>query len=160
MNGWDAVAAADDAVPEDEAPLQSTYTFWYYKRNSGSKAVRCCCYWKLLVIYDAQRVEVVLTLWLLLQESYEKSIKELGEFKSVRAARLTAALRWLIVYMRLTLSRGVYMQVQGFWRLYNHLMRPNDLSTMDYHLFKSGIKPMWEVRCNSTHRIRTASFRR
>lgn len=39
------------------------------------------------------------------------------------------------------------MQVQGFWRLYNHLVRPNDLpNTMDYHLFKTGIKPMWEVQ--------------
>lgn len=28
------------------------------------------------------------------------------------------------------------------------MMRPNDLpNTMDYHLFKTGIKPMWEVRC-------------
>jgi hypothetical protein len=54
------------------------------------------------------------------QESYEKSIKELGEFKTV----------------------------QGFWRLYNHLIRPNDLpNTTDYHLFKTGIKPMWEVCC-------------
>ncbi|RHZ30277.1 hypothetical protein DYB31_004388, partial [Aphanomyces astaci] len=52
------------------------------------------------------------------QESYEKSIKEISEFRTV----------------------------QGFWRVYNHLIRPNDLpNTTDYHLFKAGIKPMWEV---------------
>lgn len=46
-----------------------------------------------------------------------------------------------------THSMCVHLQVEGFWRLYNHMMRPNDLpNTMDYHLFKTGIKPMWEVR--------------
>ncbi|TYZ59211.1 hypothetical protein PybrP1_007144 [[Pythium] brassicae (nom. inval.)] len=81
-----------DGIPEGEAPIQNTYTFWYIKRNAGNKA-----------------------------ESYEKSIKELGEFKTV----------------------------QGFWRMYNHMMRPNDLpNTMDYHLFKTGIKPMWEDNAN------------
>lgn len=42
-----------------------------------------------------------------------------------------------------------FVQVQDFWRIYNHLMRPNDLpNTMDYHLFKTGIKPMWEDPAN------------
>ncbi|RHZ26039.1 hypothetical protein DYB26_006609, partial [Aphanomyces astaci] len=55
------------------------------------------------------------------QESYEKSIKEISEFRTV----------------------------QGFWRVYNHLIRPNDLpNTTDYHLFKAGIKPMWEDTAN------------
>ncbi|GMF12330.1 unnamed protein product [Phytophthora lilii] len=40
-------------------------------------------------------------------------------------------------------------QVQDFWKIYNHLVRPNDLpNTMDYHLFKTGIKPMWEDPAN------------
>jgi translation initiation factor 4E len=39
--------------------------------------------------------------------------------------------------------------VQDFWKIYNHLVRPNDLpNTMDYHLFKTGIKPMWEDAAN------------
>ncbi|DAZ99202.1 TPA: hypothetical protein N0F65_008235 [Lagenidium giganteum] len=75
-----------------DTPIQNMYSFWYIKRNTGNKA-----------------------------ESYEKSIKELGEFKTV----------------------------QCFWRVYNHLVRPNDLpNTMDYHLFKTGIKPMWEDAAN------------
>ncbi|KAH7479519.1 hypothetical protein PRIC1_008937 [Phytophthora ramorum] len=77
-----------------EMPIQNMYTFWYIKRNTGNKAV---------------------------SESYEKSIKGLGDFKTV----------------------------QDFWKIYNHLVRPNDLpNTMDYHLFKTGIKPMWEDPAN------------
>ncbi|OQS02285.1 eukaryotic initiation factor 4E [Thraustotheca clavata] len=80
-----------------ETSIQNSYCFWYMKKNSGSKTT----------LDD--------------QESYEKSIKELGEFKTI----------------------------QGFWRLYNHLIRPNDLpNTTDYHLFKAGIKPMWEDVAN------------
>lgn len=53
------------------------------------------------------------------QENYEKNIKKIGTFRSV----------------------------EEFWAFYNHLVRPNDLpNTADYHLFKKGIKPMWEVR--------------
>lgn len=55
------------------------------------------------------------------KENYEKSIKEIGNFKTV----------------------------EGFWKIYNHLIRPNDLpNTMDYLLFKKGIKPMWEDPAN------------
>ncbi|ETV72820.1 hypothetical protein H257_12178 [Aphanomyces astaci] len=87
-----------DKAPVDtagEVPIQNTYTFWYMKKNSGK------------ALED--------------QESYEKSIKEISEFRTV----------------------------QGFWRVYNHLIRPNDLpNTTDYHLFKAGIKPMWEDTAN------------
>ncbi|RLN62202.1 hypothetical protein BBJ29_002342 [Phytophthora kernoviae] len=77
-----------------DTPIQNMYTFWYIKRSTGNKAV---------------------------SESYEKSIKGLGDFKTV----------------------------QDFWKIYNHLVRPNDLpNTMDYHLFKTGIKPMWEDAAN------------
>eukprot|EP00644_Phytophthora_capsici_P000030 jgi/Phyca11/525487/estExt2_fgenesh1_pm.C_PHYCAscaffold_40016 len=41
------------------------------------------------------------------------------------------------------------VSVEDFWKIYNHLVRPNDLpNTMDYHLFKTGIKPMWEDAAN------------
>uniref|UniRef100_A0AAQ4P6R7 Eukaryotic translation initiation factor 4E family member 2 related sequence 1 n=1 Tax=Gasterosteus aculeatus aculeatus TaxID=481459 RepID=A0AAQ4P6R7_GASAC len=39
----------------------------------------------------------------------------------------------------------VCVQVEQFWRFYSHLVRPGDLSGhSDFHLFKEGIKPMWE----------------
>lgn len=41
---------------------------------------------------------------------------------------------------------GRFGSVEQFWGLYNHLVRPSELSIhTDFHLFKEGIKPMWEV---------------
>lgn len=39
--------------------------------------------------------------------------------------------------------------VEHFWRVYNHVQRPNDIKhTTDFHMFKDGIKPMWEDSMN------------
>eukprot|EP00295_Goniomonas_pacifica_P037226 CAMPEP_0175976820 /NCGR_PEP_ID=MMETSP0108-20121206/44732_1 /TAXON_ID=195067 ORGANISM="Goniomonas pacifica, Strain CCMP1869" /NCGR_SAMPLE_ID=MMETSP0108 /ASSEMBLY_ACC=CAM_ASM_000204 /LENGTH=214 /DNA_ID=CAMNT_0017306761 /DNA_START=17 /DNA_END=661 /DNA_ORIENTATION=- len=55
------------------------------------------------------------------QDNYEKNIRKIGSFFSA----------------------------EQFWSYYNHLVRPNDLPVpSDYHLFKYGIKPMWEDDCN------------
>lgn len=36
--------------------------------------------------------------------------------------------------------------IQSFWSVYTHLVRPNELTGhSDLHVFKSGIKPLWEV---------------
>jgi len=44
---------------------------------------------------------------------------------------------------------GRFGTVEQFWRLYAFLVRPGELSShSDYHLFKSGIKPMWEDDAN------------
>lgn len=41
---------------------------------------------------------------------------------------------------------GRFASVEQFWGLYSHLVRPSELTThTDFHLFKVGIKPMWEV---------------
>jgi len=54
-------------------------------------------------------------------EDYEKSIKPIGEFETV----------------------------EGFWTVYNHIRRPNDIpSTTELHLFRAGVKPIWEDRAN------------
>jgi len=51
------------------------------------------------------------------QENYEKNIKCIGSF----------------------------LTVEDFWAHYNHIVRPNDLPySCDYHLFRAGVKPMWE----------------
>ncbi|AWO97415.1 Phosphatidylinositol-4-5-bisphosphate 3-kinase catalytic subunit alpha [Scophthalmus maximus] len=40
---------------------------------------------------------------------------------------------------------GIVASVEQFWKFYSHLVRPGDLSGhSDFHLFKEGIKPMWE----------------
>lgn len=43
------------------------------------------------------------------------------------------------------------LKVEQFWRFYSHMIRPGDLTGhSDFHIFKEGIKPMWEVlRYNS-----------
>ncbi|XP_073479089.1 eukaryotic translation initiation factor 4E type 2-like isoform X1 [Aquarana catesbeiana] len=44
---------------------------------------------------------------------------------------------------------GTVATVEQFWRVYSHLVRPGDLSGYsDFHLFKEGIKPMWEDEAN------------
>uniref|UniRef100_A0A8C4ZE09 Eukaryotic translation initiation factor 4E family member 2 n=1 Tax=Gadus morhua TaxID=8049 RepID=A0A8C4ZE09_GADMO len=40
-------------------------------------------------------------------------------------------------------------KVEQFWRFYSHMIRPGDLTGhSDFHLFKEGIKPMWEDDAN------------
>lgn len=44
---------------------------------------------------------------------------------------------------------GRFATCEQFWSLYSHLIRPGDLSShSDFHLFKQGIKPMWEDEAN------------
>lgn len=46
---------------------------------------------------------------------------------------------------------GDFSSVEEFWALYTHMKRPYELKvSMDYHLFKQGIKPMWEDEKNKT----------
>ncbi|TNN67804.1 Calpain-10 [Liparis tanakae] len=44
---------------------------------------------------------------------------------------------------------GSFASVEQFWRFYSHMIRPGDLTGhSDFHLFKEGIKPMWEDDAN------------
>lgn len=44
---------------------------------------------------------------------------------------------------------GVFNTVEKFWALYSHIVRPSELGGHgDFHLFKYGIKPMWEDEAN------------
>jgi hypothetical protein len=39
------------------------------------------------------------------------------------------------------------LQVEGFWGCYCHLARASTLpNPTDFHLFKEGIRPLWEVK--------------
>jgi len=45
---------------------------------------------------------------------------------------------------------GRFGSCEQFWALYSHLVKPGDLSSYsDLHLFKLGIKPMWEDEANN-----------
>ncbi|CDH52559.1 eukaryotic translation initiation factor 4e type2 isoform 3 [Lichtheimia corymbifera JMRC:FSU:9682] len=42
-----------------------------------------------------------------------------------------------------------FSTVEEFWAVYSHLRRPSDLPTIsDYHLFKQGVRPVWEDDAN------------
>ncbi|XP_025079297.1 eukaryotic translation initiation factor 4E type 2-like isoform X1 [Pomacea canaliculata] len=42
-----------------------------------------------------------------------------------------------------------FASVEQFWAVYSHLARPSELTGhSDYHLFKEGIRPMWEDDAN------------
>jgi len=45
---------------------------------------------------------------------------------------------------------GSFASVEQFWMYYSHMQRPGELSGhSDYHVFKEGIRPMWEDSANS-----------
>ncbi|XP_075941183.1 eukaryotic translation initiation factor 4E family member 2 related sequence 1 isoform X1 [Anarhichas minor] len=69
-------------------------------------------------------------------QSYEQNIRQIGSVASLIIEQ----------YIRCVC---VCVQVEQFWRFYSHLVRPGDLSGhSDFHLFKEGIKPMWEDDSN------------
>lgn len=44
---------------------------------------------------------------------------------------------------------GIFSSVEQFWKLYSHMKRVNELQHHnDIHLFKYGIKPLWEDEAN------------
>uniref|UniRef100_A0A8C1F4N0 Eukaryotic translation initiation factor 4E family member 2 n=2 Tax=Cyprinus carpio TaxID=7962 RepID=A0A8C1F4N0_CYPCA len=48
-------------------------------------------------------------------------------------------------------SNTTKRKVEQFWRFYSHMIRPGDLTGhSDFHLFKEGIKPMWEDDANKS----------
>ncbi|KAI4237605.1 MAG: hypothetical protein L6R40_005896 [Gallowayella cf. fulva] len=48
-------------------------------------------------------------------------------------------------YEKSTTPLAQFSTVESFWTVYTHLKRPSTLSSVsDYHLFKKGIRPVWE----------------
>ncbi|KAL8710090.1 MAG: hypothetical protein Q9225_007356 [Loekoesia sp. 1 TL-2023] len=48
-------------------------------------------------------------------------------------------------YEKSTIPLAHFSSVESFWTVYTHLKRPSSLpSVSDYHLFKKGIRPVWE----------------
>ncbi|KAJ1964394.1 hypothetical protein IWQ62_002943 [Dispira parvispora] len=42
-----------------------------------------------------------------------------------------------------------FSSIEDFWAVYSHLRRPHELPTIsDYHLFKQGVRPVWEDDVN------------
>lgn len=52
-------------------------------------------------------------------------------------------------YEKSTIALAPISTVEGFWEVYSHLKRPSSLPTVsDYHIFKKGIRPVWEDEAN------------
>ena len=52
-------------------------------------------------------------------------------------------------YEKSTLKLASISTVENFWAIYPHLKRPSQLpSVSDYHIFKEGIRPVWEDEAN------------
>eukprot|EP01120_Amphizonella_sp_Union-15-10_P000405 TRINITY_DN1040_c0_g1_i2.p1 TRINITY_DN1040_c0_g1~~TRINITY_DN1040_c0_g1_i2.p1 ORF type:complete len:238 (-),score=48.99 TRINITY_DN1040_c0_g1_i2:117-770(-) len=44
---------------------------------------------------------------------------------------------------------GTFGSVEDFWRYFNHIAKPSQLTiNSNYHLFKKGVKPLWEDQNN------------
>lgn len=67
---------------------------------------------------------------------YEGAMKKIATFKTVS-----------FLFIRNTKEITSLQQVEEFWAVYSHLRRPSDLPNIsDYHLFKQGVRPVWEVK--------------
>lgn len=52
-------------------------------------------------------------------------------------------------YEKSTIPLASISSVESFWSVYSHLKRPSLLPTVsDYHIFKKGIRPVWEDDAN------------
>ena len=48
-------------------------------------------------------------------------------------------------YEKSTVPLANFASAESFWTVYSHLKRPSTLpSVSDYHIFKKGIRPVWE----------------
>ena len=53
-------------------------------------------------------------------------------------------------YDRLVKPIAEFDSVEGFWQVYNHIRRANDIGggSTELHLFRAGVKPVWEDKAN------------
>ena len=52
-------------------------------------------------------------------------------------------------YEKSTIKLASISSVETFWTIYSHLKHPSQLPTVsDYHIFKEGIRPVWEDEAN------------
>jgi translation initiation factor 4E len=52
-------------------------------------------------------------------------------------------------YEKSTIAIASISSVESFWTIYSHLKRPSLLPTVsDYHIFRKGIRPVWEDEAN------------
>ncbi|KAI9320239.1 translation initiation factor eIF 4e-like domain-containing protein [Dichotomocladium elegans] len=77
--------------------------------------------------------------------NYEDSMKRIAQFSTASRRKKRNA---QMSRMRLS-SASMIFTIEDFWAVYSHLRRPFELPTVsDYHLFKYGVRPVWEDGAN------------
>ena len=62
--------------------------------------------------------------------------------------RILQCKHFFILFQNLQLI-GSFATCEKFWQIFCHLVRPGELTNhCDFHLFKKGIKPLWEDEAN------------
>lgn len=103
-------------IPRFSNCVQHKFVFWYSRRTPGVRS----------------------------QTSYEDNIKKIVEFSTV--CSFLEYCNAIPFYLSKDIVFCFLLQVEGFWVCYCHLARPASLpSPTDIHLFKEGIRPLWEV---------------
>ncbi|MCJ1434331.1 hypothetical protein MMC27_003698 [Xylographa pallens] len=83
------------------------------------------------------------------------SISSLGSKSSSTSSEHPIKSTWVVWYRpptskysdyeKSTIALASFSTVEAFWTVYTHLKRPSALpSVSDYHIFKKGIRPVWE----------------
>ena len=136
--------------PSEQSLKEKYFQFRYACHDVGvlsesTKNITCTsiCLIVLLFCYSFVASEVSTILYVPLSYNFVLLYSiHLSSFKDNTLSLLSLNLT-LIVFLFI---KFVICQVEQFWTLYSHLARPCDLtSSSDYHLFKLGVKPMWEV---------------
>ena len=95
-------------------------------------------------------------------EEFAENLQVVGSFKTVRQTAVRVV--WCVcdflgvggvtletrqvTCCRTAVWRSLvgHHQIERFWRFYSHMARPTGLEACNIHLFKEGIRPLWEVR--------------
>ena len=106
----------ETTVSEGEHRLQSPYCLWYSRKSSS--------------------------------KSHQSSFDQVLAFRMIKKKKFQFKSQYLNVwfYFQNLVLVGAFASCEQFWNLYSRLIRPGELTShSDFHLFKKGIKPLWEV---------------
>ena len=111
--------AQSNTISEGEHRLQSPYCLWYSKKT------------------NAQSFDQVKFLKKIISEHIQKIVQLFFEILNLMI---------FYFYLQKLQLLGSFATCEQFWKIYALLIRPGELTShSDFHLFKKGIKPLWEV---------------
>lgn len=111
---------------------------WSFSRESRARLIYCCAFCPLQLTVGSEEHP--------LQHAYSMWFScRIGSKQAGTLQKFEDSLKLL----------ATFRTVEKFWKCYTHLRFPNELvGHADYHLFKYGVKPMWEVcLCTNSERF-------